>query len=158
MSLHPEDRFWRYVDKRGPDECWPWKSTKLPGKWPYGIWSVGGKRVSAHRIAYALQDGWEAGLREIPEDMLVCHHCDNPSCCNPKHLFLGTPKDNTADMDRKGRRGYVKGEDNGNSKLTLMQAQEIKRSGETYRELAERYGVSIPAIQSIKNGRTWKNA
>ena len=158
MGLHPEDRFWKNVDKRGPDECWPWKKSKRPGKWPYGMWSVGGKTVIAHRVAYAMQDGFEAGLREIPEDMSVCHICDNPSCCNPKHLFLGTAQDNTADMDAKERRGYVRGEANGNSKLTLIQAQEIKRSTETYRELAERYSVSIPAIQSIKNGRTWIHA
>jgi len=118
---------------------------------------VGGKRVAAHRVAYAIQDGWENGLREIPNDMLVCHRCDNPACCNPRHLFLGTPQDNMDDMVEKGRSAakYRIGETNPNSKLTLEQAREIKASADTMMVLAERFGVSYPAIQNIKSGRTW---
>ena len=157
MKEHPEELFWSHVDKRGPDECWEWMAFKDRG---YGQFKTGGKTVHAHRVAYAIQDGWESGLREIPKGMLVCHRCDNPACCNPKHLFLGTFQDNSDDMVEKGRSAakYRIGETNPNSKLTLEQARDIKASSEIYRVLAERYRVSIPAIQSIKIGRTWKTA
>ena len=157
MKEHPEELFWRHVDKRGPDECWEWQGFKDRG---YGQFKLGDTTIRAHRVAYAIQDGYESGLREIPKGMYVCHRCDNPACCNPKHLFLGTAQDNSSDMIDKGRsiKGYLIGEENPNSKLTLEQAKEIKASADTMMVLAERFGVSFGAIQSIKSGRTWIHA
>lgn len=84
------DSFWSYVDKSG-DGCWPWTAGYSgPG---YGVFHSKG----THRVAYELAYG------EIPVGKLICHKCDNPACCRPDHLFVGTHKDNSQDMTKKGR-------------------------------------------------------
>lgn len=89
-------RFWGLVSKGGPKECWPW--TGYTDRDGYGAWKIGEhKRVRANRIAYILTFNCEIG------DALVCHSCDNPRCCNPDHLWLGTPALNYQDMVKKGR-------------------------------------------------------
>ncbi len=91
------ERFWRHVDRSGgPEACWPW--TGSVDHHGYGGFRVEpGKLVRTHRFAYALKHG------PIPEGMHVCHHCDNPPCCNDAHHFLGTVADNIRDMWAKGR-------------------------------------------------------
>lgn len=89
------DQLWAKVQKAGPDECWPWIAAKY--RKGYGHLNDLGRTKAAHRVAWELTNG------AIPDGMFVCHHCDNPSCCNPAHLFLGSAKDNTLDMIRKGR-------------------------------------------------------
>lgn len=109
----------------------------------------------AHRVAWRLVNG------PIPEGMWVLHHCDNPSCVNPKHLFLGTPKDNAQDMIKKGRQGDNRGENAGGAKLTAEDVRAIRREyargGVTQRALARRYGVSKGSIWYIVNYGTWKH-
>ena len=90
-------RLWEYIDRTGgPDACWPYTGGKYGIG--YGFFSIGaGKRWPAHRIA------WQVTHGVIPYGKFVCHRCDNPPCCNPAHLFLGTPKENMQDMLTKER-------------------------------------------------------
>jgi hypothetical protein len=88
-------RFWNKVNKT--KKCWEWLATK--NNKGYGRIQVNGKSRLAHRISYGLKNG------EIPRGLEVLHKCDNPLCVNPKHLFLGTHKDNLQDMAKKGRWG-----------------------------------------------------
>lgn len=76
--------------------CWEWQRYRLSG---YGRMTVDHRMANAHRVAYELFVG------SIPFGLVVCHHCDNPPCCNPEHLFVGTPRDNTLDAKAKGRLG-----------------------------------------------------
>ena len=91
-----QDRFWKKVDRSGgPDACWPW--TGCLQSMGYGATHIGRKYTLAHRASWV----WLRG--DIPDGMFVCHRCDNPRCCNPAHLFVGTAQDNTDDMLAKGR-------------------------------------------------------
>jgi hypothetical protein len=110
-----------------------------------------GSNVACHRVA------WELTYGAIPNDLHVLHKCDNPPCCNPGHLFLGTHKDNMADMKAKGRArsgGY--GENHPFAKLTMAQAEEIRAryaaGGTTYRLLAGEYGLSGASVARIVTG------
>lgn len=93
-----EARFWSKVDRRGPDECWPWRGRVNPDG--YGLFDLGKTATTAHRVAWELSNG-----EPIPKDLLGCHTCDNPPCVNPAHLFIGTIADNNRDRTTKGRDG-----------------------------------------------------
>lgn len=90
-----EDRFWEKVDKSG--DCWLWTASKLP--FGYGRFFCETDHIYAHRFSYILHYG------NIPEGLIICHHCDTPACVNPAHLFAGTYKDNAVDREQKGRGG-----------------------------------------------------
>ena len=87
-------RFWAKVDKHGPDECWNWLGSKTRGG--YGQFSIRGYMTRVHRISWRLSHG------DIPKDMLALHKCNNPSCVNPYHLYLGNQSDNMKDRTRSG--------------------------------------------------------
>ena len=138
-------RFWSKVRVGGADECWEW--TACQTSLGYGTIMFNYAQFGTHRIAYAVHYGKDPG------DKLVCHKCDNRACCNPRHLFLGTNADNSADMKRKGRAS--KGEANGFSKLTAEEVLEVRASNELQRALAKRHNVSPSLIGLIKSRRIW---
>jgi len=120
----------------------------------YGKIKRGGKCLKAHRHAYSEING------PIPKDMIVCHSCDNPSCINPDHLFLGTHKNNSDDKISKGRDRYAiqTGQKNGNSKLTENDVSEIRRlisEGITNKKIAEMFNVTQQNISIIKHKKSW---
>lgn len=131
--------------------CWNWTGDMRRA---YGALRVDGRRIGAHRISYQLFRG------PIPNGMQICHHCDNPRCCNPDHLFIGTPTTNMRDKMNKGR-GFlpdVKGENHGNSKLNRSKVLEIRYlRSQNWRTiaLAKRFGVSPSAICCVLSGRNW---
>lgn len=168
--LTPEEheaRFWSRVDKSaGPDACWPWTAGKRPTG--YGTAYIGGagrnatkKMDGAHRIAYRYATGVEPG------ENVVCHSCDNPSCCNPAHLWLGTQKQNMADAKAKGRasrppvtdwKGRRERGVHHWQRLTQEQAEEIRRralAGENQRLLGEEFGINSRTVSKIKLGQRW---
>ena len=142
-----EKRFWKYVDKRGADECWEWVGGK--NSHGYGATCIDGRYEAAHRASWILHFG------RIPEGLCVLHHCDNRACVNPAHLFLGTNRDNTIDMYAKGRQGDIKGEKHPNAKLTVSDVLEIRKSPLTGTKLGELYGVGQSTINAIKKHKRW---
>ena len=127
--------------------CWLWLGKIDPSG--YGvIQKNGGGDLKAHRVSASI-----VGL--IPNsDQVVCHRCDNPSCVNPEHLFIGSKAENSDDMARKGRSTH--GSRNPMAKLTELTAAIIKSDhGSAARVLAERFGVSPKTIRSCRNNTTW---
>lgn len=153
-----EQRFWSKVDIRGEDECWPWKAaprSKRTG-FEYGAFWLNGRHQPAHRIALIL-----SGV-DVPEGMVACHKCDNPPCCNPKHLFPGTRKENNDDKVRKGR--HYRGENYWNAKLTREQVEFIRAQrppgAKSFKPgqaaaLAQQFGVTAQYISELMN-KGWK--
>lgn len=138
-------RFAKQIEKRGPDECWPWKGGRNGEG--YGRIYFDGNTHNAQRAAWILFRG------PIPEGMFVCHSCDNPYCVNPAHLFLGTPTDNMRDRDAKGRQ--ARGERDGNAKLTEDNVRAIRRSCKSIYALSDLFGVAPTTIACARNGTTW---
>lgn len=144
-----QDRFWPKVDKRGPDECWPWLASVTSNG--YGKILVNGRLEPAPRVSFVLAHG------EIPAGLWVLHRCDNPPCVNPAHLYVGSPEDNNRDR-------IVRGRFRGNPdpwackrRLTAEQVEEIRAFGNPHRharsELAKRYGVTYQHIMAIQRGQ-----
>lgn len=151
-----ESRFWEKVEKRGPDECWPWLGYR--NKLGYGYISSGGQRgtmLMAHRVSYEIGNG------TIPDGLYVLHGCDNPCCVNPAHLRAGTPKENTHDaINRKRFKNppRMPGEKNTKAKLTEAQIEFIRHPANMLgrQELARLFEVSPSTIDRVIANRTWK--
>ena len=148
-----EERFWEKVRKGEGDSCWEWLGGK--NKKGYGRLSTplkGGPKL-VHRLSYE----WHIG--PIPDGACICHRCDNPSCVNPDHLFVGTKADNNADMKRKGRWSHGVGRPL--AKLDDDKVRCIREayasSGITKYRLAKQYGVSFTCISYVLCGKTWRH-
>lgn len=165
-----EERFWSKVDKSGgPNTCWPWTAGKCTGGYgSFRLSSTHGDR--AHRVAYMLSIG------PIPNGKIVCHSCDNPPCCNPKHFWIGTNADNVADRVSKGRSSggrasgsangahrhpeCFRGTRNGQAKLTEADVIAIRiagNKGQIQRRIAEQFKVSPALICMILQRRLWSH-
>ena len=151
-----EERFWAKVQVRGPDDCWPWIGSREAAG--YGVLyrrSTPRRRVyKAHRLSWEIHNG------SIPSSLFVCHHCDNPPCVNPVHLFLGTALDNAKDMLAKGRCRVSKGSSNGRAKLSEVNVRKIRKllvAGRSQVSIAAKFGVCQVTISGIKIGRLWSH-
>jgi hypothetical protein len=145
-----EADFWKRVEKQ-PNGCATWTGAKQSDG--YGILTYQRKFWLSNRLA------WTLAIGPIPDGLCVCHLCDNPSCCNPRHLFVGTHAQNMLDMKSKGRRKAINaGEKNGRAKLTANQADEIRKAlagGLTQMKVAAQFGVSQTLVSLIKRGQLW---
>lgn len=141
-------------DRGEENECWDWvKSLDKDG---YGQTTVrnNGKieTKKAHRLAYEFLVG------KIPNGLGVLHKCDNRSCCNPSHMFLGTQKENMADRQRKGRQNF--GSNHPKAVLTEAQVLSIRvfgSLGDTHQSIADRYSVTRQTVTDIINRCSWKH-
>lgn len=163
MSFSPlqVEAFWQRVDKSG--ECWVWTAARQ--KFGYGILRFEKRGWLAHRVAFLLTNG------PITDGLCVLHHCDNPPCCNPAHLFLGTVIDNNKDRDAKGRnRANVgktmaryphrraRGERQGSARLTAEAVRDMRdrvAGGELRSDLAKAYGVSWTTVDKAVKRLRW---
>lgn len=144
------DRYEKFVVRRNDDQCWEWVGAKL--KRGYGTLKVDRQTRYAHRVSYELHVG------PIPEGMLVCHHCDNPECSNPKHLFLGTQAENLRDMVSKGRRPH--GSNSYNAKLTeedVLHMRKLAEQGMTTGQLGKIFNIHNVHAYEIVHGVKWKH-
>jgi len=151
MAKSVQDRFWAKVKKT--DNCWEWIGAKnQDGYGNCGL--INGIWERSHRLSWKLHFG------DIPEGMLVCHHCDNPSCVRPDHLFLGNHHDNLQDSYNKGRplqglglslpgQGYQ-------NRLTWADVHAIRESQEKRSLLATKFGVSLRMIFLIRANKRWR--
>ena len=143
------DSFWARVDQRRPTECWPW--TARVNRQSYGLmFGRNNVTILAHRFAWEL-----AHLEPAPQGMCVCHSCDNPPCCNPAHLWLGTSAENQADRKAKGRHAF--GEQSGRAKLTEWDVIAIRLDRRPHLEIALAFGVSDALVSMVQNRRAWKH-
>lgn len=140
----PEERFWAQV-AFAPDGCWVWSGKDIDKK-GYGRFAVGGsRRMRVARWAY------QHFIGPVPEGHHVLHHCDNPPCCNPAHLFTGTQSDNMLDAYAKGRKQSPR------QRLDRDAVTQIRlRRGEKHRDLAREFGVGRSTITDIMRGVTWQ--
>lgn len=159
-------RFWSHVDVRSPDECWPWKLSRFRGG--YGQFKIRGRNLKAHRIAFFLSHGYDSG------DLLTCHTCDNPPCCNGRHLVEGTPAFNTNDSKAKCRLNTAAGTLHGSRTKpesrargervagALMTAEKVIEMRALYatgewsqQAIADRFGMSREGTGTILRGERW---
>lgn len=147
-----EDMFRHYVIQLNTTQCWPWTGGCTVDGYGRLLWR--GRNWIASRLAYATFVG------KIPKGIQVCHTCDNPPCCNPAHLFLGTPADNAKDMVAKGRGGIARGERQAHHKLTEMDVRRIRQlhqEGFSYPQIAARFPVNVSTVCTICLRKTWKH-
>lgn len=147
-----EQRFWSRVDRRSPDECWPWVGYLNSNG--YGIWKErpgrGQRARPASRLAFYFTHGYYPPV--------VRHKCDNPPCCNPAHLEPGTQVDNLADMTARGR--STRGVRNPAAKLTEAQVREVRRrlaDGERNGDISHAMGISRNRVYEIRTGKVWSH-
>jgi hypothetical protein len=150
-------RFWIKVKRGRENECWPWVAKSVSpygyGLFHWGRWKLNGAHIFS----------WELANGPVPKGLCVLHRCDNPPCCNPSHLFIGTRKQNAEDMMKKGRDGHgqMPGELNPNHTLTEQQAIQIIEMKLTnrrdYVRAGETFVVGHLAIWRLSTGRSWRH-
>lgn len=141
-------RFMSKIDRRGPGDCWEWTGSITNAG--YGQFSLLCRPVLAHRLAFELFKG------SVPPRYMVCHHCDNRKCCNPRHLFIGSAADNNADMHAKGRAGHGTVH---SGRLTREQVIEIREKAGSMSQsaISRQYGISQTHAGRIARGEAYRH-
>jgi hypothetical protein len=143
--------FWERIDRSGGTEaCWPWKTEVANGR---GRLRINGAATYGYRHAWSLENG------PIPDGMFICHHCDNPACCNPKHLFLGTGADNARDCWLKGRNAEGRrGSPSRGHKLDRAGASLMRfllSQGARTKDVADWFGITRQMVRKTEVGECW---
>lgn len=153
---------WSKVDKRSENECWEWKGFKNHDG--YGRTWINDKGYYAHRVIYSLVYPNKINLNapiSQNETGFLLHTCDNPSCCNPKHLWVGNHADNMADKAAKGRSPDFSGGKGPRCKLTMEQAREarlLRKTGMTIPQLMEKFNLSRASMKTLLRGDSYKES
>jgi len=154
------DVLWSKVDKKGEDECWNWNGYK--NNEGYGRTWIKDQGYYAHRVIFNLvfPNVIELNAPKSTDDVgFLLHTCDNPSCCNPKHLWVGTHADNMADKVAKGRSPDFSGDKGPRAKLSMSQAKEarqLKKNGISAKDLAKQFGLSLSSMKTLLRGDSYK--
>ena len=154
------DVLWSKVDKKGEDECWPWLGYK--NEQGYGRVMIDEWSYYAHRVIFNLVNPNVIQLsapKSSDEYGFLLHSCDNPSCCNPKHLRVGTHAENMADKVAKNRQKTFPTDTGPRCKLTMTQARQarqLKKDGMSTRDLAAQFGISLPSMKTLLAGKSYK--
>jgi hypothetical protein len=148
-GLSVRERFFKYVVRS--EGCWAWRSSRDPNG--YGRMNIKNYPELAHRVSWLVHYG------AIPHGKHVLHKCDNPSCVNPEHLYVGDHQDNMRDKMLSGRHRYVhhQGSAHGMAKLTEDEVRTIRTSPEQGTVLAKRYGVTRTTIYDIRSRKIWRH-
>ena len=146
-----QNRFHLKCVENSETGCVEWQGKLSPAG--YGRFTFHGITQRAHRVAYFLEYGF------LTRNLHVCHHCDNPKCVKPEHLFLGTDADNIADKVKKGRSHRPVADTNPNTPFTWDMVRAIRdeysNSKLSYRAIGRKIGVSHSTISGLLNNRTW---
>lgn len=155
-----EARFWECVDMDNGEGCWVWKGGPIPeryGRPTYVTTSINGRILGAHRAAWEYANG-----RRVPDGLVVCHKCDNPPCCRPSHLFIGTPAENSADMVTKGRAftpGILDTPARRTRRFTSEQIVAIRehraKTGDSFAKIGPRFDLTTMGVYHIVRGLTY---
>lgn len=149
-------RFLKRIEKDPNTKCWNWVAGTCGSGGPYGLMRFQNKTWKSHRYAFQHYKG------PIPKGLIVRHKCDNTRCCNPRHLLVGTQKDNSADMIRRKRARYrpLIGVDNPRTKVTpeqVLRVMELSKAGVQQGNIATMTGTTRTNVGAIIQGRTWSH-
>ncbi len=140
-SVTLEQRLWADVEKGGADDCWPWKGATNNHK--HGQFTLNRTGYYAHRVSFELANG------PIPDGLMVCHHCDNPPCCNPAHLYAGNARQNRMDAINRNRISIFLSPEN----VALI--RKARAAGISVSRIAARLNVPWITVRNVERGRTF---
>ena len=147
------DRYWSKVDEPNENGCWEWNASTTSG---YGQFRINRTTRVATHLSFADAGG-------VKGDLLMLHHCDNPPCVNPAHLYPGNRFDNARDRMERNPDSFLKGEAVKHSNLTAEKVKSLRSDYETgdysicSPVLAKKYGVSTSAVWKVLTGRSWRS-